>query len=109
MNKKYVVASGILLGISLFINIVLYLQNYSLTILIEDYKTSESVYIDERSVINALIPKIKTTITKEQLAGAIKSIKPDEEVYVLEDQIGWRLYHFWYSKDGKITDVIYGS
>jgi hypothetical protein len=109
MNKKFVVSTGIMLGISLVINIVLYLQNHSLTILIEDYKTSERVNIDERSVINALIPKIKPTITKEQLVGVIKSIKPDEKVYVLEDQIGWRFYHFWYSNDGKITDVTYGS
>ncbi len=109
MNKKFVVPTGIVLGISIIINIVLFLQNYSLTILIEDYKTSESIYIDERSVINSLLPKIKPSISKEQLAAAIKSIKPNEKVHVLEDHVGWRFYHFWYSIDGKITNVTYGS
>jgi hypothetical protein len=109
MNKKLVVATAIILGISIVINIALYLQNYSLIILLENYKTSEKIYIEERSAINELIPKINPTITKEQLADAIKSIKPGERVDVLENQIGWRFYHFWYSKDGKITEVTYGS
>ena len=109
MNKKYVLAAGLIIGISVVTNIVLYLQNHSLIMQIEDLKASEKIYIEERSVINELIPKINTTITKEQFASAIKSIKPDERVDVLENQIGWRLFHFWFSKDGKITDVTYGS
>jgi len=78
-------------------------------ILIENYKNSEKIYIEERTIINELIPKIKPTITKKQLANAINSIVPHERVDVLENQIGWRLYHFWYTEDGKITDVTYGS
>ena len=109
MNKIYVIGASIIIGISLSINVFLLLQNHFQTILIDEYKNSESVYIDERSVINELIPKMKPTITKEKFVEVLKSIIPDEKVDVLDDQIGWRFYHFWYSKDGKITDVTYGS
>jgi hypothetical protein len=109
MNKKWVYVTAIFIGISIVINVGLYLQNQSLTMLIKNYKASEKLYIEERTIMNELIPKINPTFTKEQLAITIKAIKPGERVDVLEDLIGWRFYHFWFSKDGRIAEVIYGS
>ena len=109
MNKKWVFVTAIFIGISIVIIVGLYLQNQSLTMLLNNYKASEKLYIEERTIMNELIPKINPTITKEQLAITINAIKPDERIDVLEDQIGWRFYHFWFSKDGRIAEVTYGS
>ncbi len=109
MNKKWVFVTAIFIGISIVIIVGLYLQNQSLTMLLNNYKASEKLYIEERTIMNELVPKINPTITKEQLAITINAIKPDERVDVLEDQIGWRFYHFWFSKDGRIAEVTYGS
>ena len=109
MNKKYVFATAILIGISVVINIVLYIQNRSLVMLNENYKISEKIYIEERIIINELIPKTDPFISKEDLAAALNSIIPGERVDILEDHIGWRFYHFWFSKDGRIINVTYGS
>jgi hypothetical protein len=109
MDKKLIIAAGLILFISVIANTALALENYFLREEINNFRASESFYIEERSVINELIPKIVPNITKEQLAGVLQTIKPEEKVDVLEHQVGWRFYHFWYSADGKITDVTYGS
>ena len=109
MNKKCVFVTAIFIGISIVTNVGLYLQNQSLTMMLNMCKSSEKLYIEERNIMNELIPKINPTITKEQLAITINAIKPDERIDVLEDQIGWRFYHFWFSKDGRIAEVTYGS
>ena len=109
MNKKWAIVIVVMLAISIFLNVALYLMNYAMSFEIKNYKASESILIEERTVINELIPKMSPAVTKEKLARALKAIKPDERIDVLDDQIGWRFFHFWYSEDGKIDKVTYGS
>ena len=88
MNKRWAFVTVILIGISIVINVGLYLQNQSLTMLLINYKASETLYIEERTIMNELIQNINPTIAKEQFAITINAIKPDERVDVLECQIG---------------------
>ena len=99
----------IILSISLIVNFVLYISNQISYREIQDYRNDQSVLNEEISFINFLIPKLNPTITKSQLVEEMKKIKPDEKIEVLEDQICWRFYHFWFTEDGKIESVTYGS
>ena len=108
MNKKYQIVIYSVLFISLAFNIVSYHNNSLMKQEIEELKITRQVLIEEKHIMNELIPIMLPTVTKEQLAETIK-IKTNEPVDVLSDQIGWRFYHFWFSKDNKITKVTYGS
>jgi hypothetical protein len=109
MKKYNNILVYIILTISLFINVALYIRNQIAIREIESYKDAQLVLNEEILVINSLIPKLNPTITKIQLVEEIKRIKPDEIIDVLDDHICWRFYRFWFSKDGKIESVTYGS
>lgn len=109
MKKYNNIIVYIILVISLIFNVALYISNQITNREIESYKYEQSVLNEEISVINSLIPKLNPTITKDQLFEEIKRIKSDEKIDVLDDHIRWRFYQFWFSKDGKIESVTYGS
>jgi hypothetical protein len=97
------------LVITLGINLALLTSSYLLTKENKYLKEDIKILNEERSAIVELIPKLKPTTTKKELLKAIKVSNPGEPVEILEDQVGWRFYHFWFNNDGIIESVTYGS
>ena len=109
MNQNRIIFVGIALAISVITNISLYFQHHLCTVEFETLRSTHQVLIDEMSTFNSLIPKMNPNVSKEELARAIREMKPDEKVEVLDDHINWRFYHFWFSREGKLDTITSGS
>jgi hypothetical protein len=87
----------------------IYVENYALKRDLQICQEGEKYLIVQRAFLLDLIPDLKPQITKSQLAKTIMSKYPSEEVDELENLVGWRLFSFWFDKNGKLELVQYRS
>jgi hypothetical protein len=106
LTSKYII---IFLIVSLSVNLFQLISGYTLTIENRNSKSEINILNEERNTIIELIPKLRPSATKRDLAGALKSLVPTEPVEILKDQVGWRFYHFWFGSDDIVESITYGS
>jgi hypothetical protein len=87
----------------------LFVENYLLETDLKTCREGEKVLIGQRDFLLELMPELKPEATKLQLVNLIKSKYPSERVDELENLVGWRLFKFWFNKEGKLTLVQYSS
>src|SRR4051794_39103530 len=109
MTIKSNVPLSVLLIASLGIGSYLAFQNVELRTELDWHRQAEAGRLAERDFLMALIPELNQTISKQRLASIIKNKYPNEEVNVLDDQVQWRFFHFWFHKNGKLETVRWGS
>jgi hypothetical protein len=85
------------------------LQNFLLHTDIDWYREAEIGRRAERDFLMELAPEVAQNMSKQRLVSIIKKKYPNEEVNVLEDQVQWRLFHFWFDKNAKLETIQWGS
>ena len=63
----------------------------------------------EREILMRLIPVVRPGISSAELAAAIRSRYPGEQVNLGGADIQWRLFHFRFDDAGKLVDVQWSS
>ena len=108
MSKTSITFAVLFLGAFMFSG-YLYVENYDLNTNLQMCLDGEKYFIEERDFLLDLIPQLEPQLTKSKLAKVIKAKYPNEHVDELENLVGWRLFHFWFDKNGKIKLVQYTS
>jgi len=63
----------------------------------------------DREILMRLIPAVRPGISSAELAAAIRSRYPGEQVNLGDAQIQWRMFHFRFDDAGKLVDVQWSS
>ena len=99
----------VVVALSLLGNAVLgglyYLRGVDLQMSREDVAGLEG----EREILMRLIPVVRPGISSAELAAAIRSRYPGEQVNLEDAEIQWRLFHFRFDDAGKLVDVQWSS
>jgi hypothetical protein len=77
--------------------------------MVETYRAEIDIVMEEQQMLLSLLPGMELGITKNELYTLIKESYSNEQVDMLEDHIGWRLFQFWFSTDDILEEVIYDS
>jgi len=64
---------------------------------------------DDREILMRLMPMLRPGISSTELAAAIHSRYPGEQVNLRDTQVQWRLFHFRFDDAGKLVDVQWSS
>ncbi len=109
MSLQRTVLLIVVVALSLIGNAVLgglcYLRGMDLQISREDIEGLEG----DREILMRLIPVVRPGISSAELAAAIRSRYPGEQVNLGDAQIQWRLFHFRFDDAGKLVDVQWSS
>jgi hypothetical protein len=108
LSKTSITFAVLLLG-AIILSGYLFIENYSLETDLKICREGEKVLIGQRDFLLDLIPELEPEATKLQLVKLIKAKYPSERVDELENLVGWRLFKFWFNKEGKLTLVQYSS
>jgi hypothetical protein len=84
-------------------------QNTLLHTDLDWYRGGEIERRAERDLLMELIPELTRDASKQRLVAIIKKKYPSENVNVLENQVQWRFFHFWFDKNGKLETVQWSS
>jgi hypothetical protein len=106
---KTSIAFSVLLLAAVVLNGYLLFAKFNLETDLRFCKESEKHLVEQREILLDLIPAIGPHVTKSQLAKVIKAKYPSEPVDELENLVGWRLFKFWFDKDGRLELVQYSS
>jgi len=108
LTKTSIIFS-VLFFAAVVLNGYLLVKNYELETDLWRCRDNEKYLVGQRDFLIDLIPEIRPQVTKSQLAKAIKAKYPSESVAELENLVGWRLFKFWFDKNGKLELVQYSS
>ena len=108
MSKTSITSAVLLLAAFIFSG-YMYVENYGLKTDLKICREGEKYLIGQRDFLLDLIPELEPQLTKTELAKIIKSKYPSEHVDELENLVGWRMFTFWFSEEGKIRLVQYSS
>ena len=109
MKNKSILLLGLLLIISVLLNLILLLNVETSASKLESFQEDMKYIKEERLFLSSLIEKVKPSVKKEELKKIIQEMHPDEKVEVLFDHVRWRFFNFWYSEDGDLEKITYGS
>ena len=76
---------------------------------VEIYRQEVAGLVDDREILMRLMPMLRPGISNTELAAAIHSRYPGEQVNLRDTQVQWRLFHFWFDNAGKLVDVQWSS
>jgi hypothetical protein len=82
-----------------------YQQNLDLT----SSREAEAARQEERDFLMELILLLNPSVSKPELSAILKRMYPDELVDDSDDQVQWRLFHFWFDANGKLKSVQWSS
>lgn len=108
-NKSTLLFSSTALIGSLLINLFLFVERHFNYGQMENYEKERALLVEERVLINNLIPKLKSNISKSELERILIELKPEGKIELLSDHVSWRFFHFCFTDDDKISSVTYGS
>src|SRR5437879_470607 len=99
----------VVLALSLLGNVFLGGRYYLKAADADLYREAATGREEERDFLMRLIPGLGPSVSKAQLAAEIRSRYSREQVNVLDTEVQWRLFHFWFGAAGKLVDVRWGS
>jgi len=108
LTKTSIIFSVLLLA-AVLLNGYLLVKKYELETDLWSCRDNQKYLVGQRDFLIDLIPALKPQVTKSQLSKAIKAKYPDESVAEFENLVGWRLFKFWFDKNGKLELVQYSS
>ena len=76
---------------------------------VEIYRQEVAGLVDDREILMRLMPILRPGISNTELAAAIHSRYPGEQVNLGDMQVQWRLFHFRFDNAGKLVDVQWSS
>ena len=76
---------------------------------VEIYRQEVAGLADDREILMRLMPTLRPDISSSELAAAIHSRYPGEQVNLRDAQVQWRLFHFRFDTAGKLVDVQWSS
>jgi len=99
----------VLLTISLLLNGVLGVLHYLQKQDTAFWRESEHDTRKDNEILMALIPVVRPSVSRAELATELRSRYPGEDVNVGPKQVQWRLFHFWFDEQGRLVEVQWSS
>ncbi len=109
MSPKRTALLAVILTLSLLGNAVLGGLYYLRGMDVEIYRQEVAGLADDREILIRLMPALRPGISSTELAAAIHSRYPGEQVNLSDTQVQWRLFHFRFDTAGKLVDVQWSS